>query len=339
MFRAVERSKSYPHLFLGIARLVSRLTHNFLGAFELSAFGLLCLLLPSSVLAEGVTLAWDPAEDPSVAGYRLYYGREKGRYEGDVDVGLDTTVTLTDLEEGQPYYFMLVAYDMDGRQGELSEEVVHNGPPEDLESDAEESGGTDTDEVDQGESDGEPVLEEADETAADELDTLPDIEQDTEDGQEHKGAEAGTQSEVIPYADLRIVSVDSETLVGDGAADLAIDGRAETFWQTARGPRASRHPHEVVLALGGEYMVRGFRYLPRQDGKTDGMVERYSFYVRQDGEDWGEAVGSGSFSRDITEQQVSFPEKAGSFVRFVAHSEVNGKPCTSVAEISRVHPD
>jgi hypothetical protein len=123
-------------------------------------------------------------------------------------------------------------------------------------------------------------------------------------------------------------------LMGDGSADSAIDGRSETFWQTARGSKVSPHPHEVVIALGGEYMVRGFRYLPRQDGKTEGMVGRYSFYVRQDGEDWGKAVTTGSFSRDVKEQQATFPEKAGSFVRFVAHSEVKGKPSTSVAEIS-----
>jgi hypothetical protein len=290
MFRGVGRSILYP--FLAVARLVSRLTYTSLRAFEFSAFGLLCLLLPSSVSAGEVTLAWDPAEDPNVAGYKLYYGHEKGRYEGNVDVGLETAVTLTDLEDGQAYYFVLVAYDIDGNQGELSEEVAYDGPPTDVEGGAEAGGVTDSDEADQGESDGGPVLETADETAADELDMLPDLEQDAENDQEHKRAEARAQIEVIPHADLRIVSVDSETLVGEGAADLAIDGRAETFWQTARGPRASRHPHEVVIALGGEYIVRGFRYLPRQDGKTDGMVERYSFYVRQDGEDWGlRAVG------------------------------------------------
>jgi hypothetical protein len=331
MFRGVERSKLYP--FLRIARLIPRLTHSFL-AFEISAFGLSCLLLPLSVLAGEVTLAWDPAADPNVAGYRLYYGHEKGTYEGEVDVGMETTYTLTNLEEGKAYYFVLVAYDIDGKQGGLSQEVVHNGPPTDFEGDSEESGVTDQDEADLAESDGEPVPEAADEAAAEEFDTEPDLEQEAEDDQEHKRVEAGADFQLIPHAELRIVSVDSETLVGDGAADSAIDGRVETFWQTAMGPRAPQHPHEMVIALGGEYMVRGFRYLPRQDGKTDGMVERYSFYVRQDGEDWGEAVTTGSFSRDITEQQVSFPEKAGSFVRFVAHSEVNGKPSTSVAEIT-----
>ena len=249
---------------------------------------------------------------------------------------METTYTLTDLEEGQAYYFVLVAYDIDGEQGELSQEVVHNGPPTDFEGDSDESGVTDQDEADQGESDGEPVLEAADETAADALDPTPAEEQASEDDQEHNRAEAGADFQVIPYSELRIVSVDSETLVGDGAADSAIDGRVETFWQTARGSRVSLHPHELVIALGGEYMVRGFRYLPRQDGKADGMVGRYSFYVRQDGEDWGKAVTTGSFSRDTAEQQVTFPEKAGSFVRFVAHSEVNGKPWTSVAEIQRI---
>jgi hypothetical protein len=324
-----------PILFrlLSMARLVPRLTPRILHALEFLAFSLFPLLLPTSASAGEVTLAWDPGADLNVAGYRLYYGYEKGRYEGDVDVGMETTITLTDLEEGKPYYFVLVAYDVNGEQGELSQEVVHNGPPTDFEGETDESGVTDPDEADQAESDGEPALEAADETAADELDTLPDLEQDAEDAQEHKRADAGADFQVIPHAELRIVSVDSETLVGDGAADSAIDGRVETFWQTARGSRVSLHPHELVIALGGEYMVRGFRYLPRQDGKTEGMVGRYSFYVRQDGEEWGEAVTTGSFSRDRAEQQVTFPEKAGSFVRFVAHSEVNGTPSTSVAEI------
>jgi galactose oxidase len=80
-------------------------------------------------------------------------------------------------------------------------------------------------------------------------------------------------------------------------------------------------------------MVRGFRYLPRQDGKTAGMLAGYSFYVSEDGVDWGQPVRTGTFFRDVVEKEVTFTGKVGSFVRFVAHSEVNGKPWTSVAEI------
>jgi quinol monooxygenase YgiN len=80
--------------------------------------------------------------------------------------------------------------------------------------------------------------------------------------------------------------------------------------------------------------VRGVRYLPRQDGRTEGIVGCYSFSVSEDGKDWGKAVVIETFSRDTIEQQVTFPEKMGSVVRFVAHLEVNGKPSTSVAELN-----
>jgi hypothetical protein len=38
-------------------------------------------------------LAWDPVSDTNVAGYKLYYGYARGSYEGDVDVGMETTYT------------------------------------------------------------------------------------------------------------------------------------------------------------------------------------------------------------------------------------------------------
>ena len=77
MLRARDRAIRYP--LLALARLVPRLTPGFLRAVGFSAFGLLGLLLPSSVLAGEVTLAWDPSQDPNLAGYRLYYG-----YEGEL---------------------------------------------------------------------------------------------------------------------------------------------------------------------------------------------------------------------------------------------------------------
>jgi phospholipase C len=80
--------------------------------------------------------------------------------------------------------------------------------------------------------------------------------------------------------------------------------------------------------------VIGLRYLPRQDGKTDGMVGRYRFYVSEDGKEWGQAVATGTFARDKAVQEVTFPGKEGSFVRFEALSEIHGNAWTSVAEIT-----
>jgi F5/8 type C domain len=93
------------------------------------------------------------------------------------------------------------------------------------------------------------------------------------------------------------------------------------------------HSGKSEFILGGEYVVRGFRYLPCQDGKIDEMVRRYGFYVSEDGIDWGKAVTIGTFSRDIAEQEASFPGKVGRFVRFVAHAEVDHKLWTSMAEM------
>jgi hypothetical protein len=332
----LNQSSRFPSRAL--ARLFSSLTPRVLRALRLSAFGLCCLVLPARILAGEVTIAWDPPQDASAAGYRIYYGSGSSGYEGVLEVGMDTTYTMTDLAEGQAYYFALVAYDADGVESQLSQEVPHNGPARDAEVDDEANDLLDAPEADPAEADSEPDGEDSDEIDAEELDTMPDFAQDAEvdQDQDHDRPEASSELHVVPHSALRIVSVDSETLVGDGAADSAIDGRVETFWQTARGARASVPPHELVIALGGEHMVSGFRYLPRQDGRTDGMVGRYSFYVSADGQAWGKAVTTGTFSRDIGEQEVMFPGQEGSFVRFVAHTEMNGKSSTSVAEITVV---
>ena len=76
MLCALDRSRLFP--FGALAQLGPRLTPRVLRALGCLAFGLFFLLLPASALAGEVTLAWDPAADPNVAGYRLYYGYDEG---------------------------------------------------------------------------------------------------------------------------------------------------------------------------------------------------------------------------------------------------------------------
>jgi hypothetical protein len=138
----------------------------------------------------------------------------------------------------------------------------------------------------------------------------------------------------IPRWQMKVVSVDSEELSGaDGRAQNAIDGDKQTMWQTEWASTASKHPHEIVIWLGGDYVVGGFTYLPRQDGSLDGTVAKYSLYVSADGVNWGTAVKSGTLAKNASKKKVLFAGRAGQFVRFVANSEVNGKPLTSAAEI------
>lgn len=284
----------------------------------------------SSAFAAQITLAWDGTHDPAVAGYILYYRSANGQDEGAIDVGLQDTYTLTDLKDGESYYFAVTAYDVDGNESEASEEIVHDPAMGNAEADAEEPSLFDGEEANTEAADG--PYEEVTQSwhAGGEDQALSDQVESDQDAP----PEAGLADDVLPYSQLSIVYVDSEPLAGEGAAEDAIDGRPETFWRTDMGARAPGHPHELVIALGGSYNVRGIRYLPRQDGSLDGTIERFRLYVSEDGVEWGTAVAAGSFARDATEKEVIFPERMGNFVRLVAHSEVNGMPWTSIAEIS-----
>ena len=139
----------------------------------------------------------------------------------------------------------------------------------------------------------------------------------------------------IAQQQIRVVSVDSEELVGEnGAAVNMLDGSSSTFWHTEWAPRNPTHPHTLGLDLGGLYQVDGFRYLPRQDGSPNGTIAAYEFYVSADGICWGTPVSAGTLAADTTEKIVKFTAKAGRFVRLVALSEINGRPWTSVAELN-----
>jgi hypothetical protein len=285
--------------FSALANLVPPpLVSRFFLCLGLSALGLSCLITSTSVLAAHVTVAWDAIRDPNVAGHMVYYGYTSGHYEGVVDVGMQTTSTILDLEEGQAYYFVVATYDTNGEESELSSEIVFDGPREDSEGEKHEDDGAEANEADGTDADTESADDIGSQAAdqqhpdaddADAHEIVNAVEQHPKSDLDADSAEARTDPQVIPQSQLSIIRVSSEPLVGDGAAEAAIDGRVETFWRTEMGEKAPRHPHQLIIALGGDYVVRGFRYLPRQDGKMDGMVTRCSFYVSQDGVNWGRA--------------------------------------------------
>ncbi len=71
-------------------------------------FMALCLL-PLSVQAGEVMLAWDPPST-EYGGFILSYGTTSGNYSFSQDVGRQTTYTATNLNAGQTYYFAVKAY-------------------------------------------------------------------------------------------------------------------------------------------------------------------------------------------------------------------------------------
>jgi endo-alpha-N-acetylgalactosaminidase len=140
---------------------------------------------------------------------------------------------------------------------------------------------------------------------------------------------------LIPQQQMRVMSVDSQELVGEnGAATNALDGNPATIWHTEWSQRTAPLPHTLVLDLGGRYQVDGWRYLPRQNGSPNGTIAGYQVYVSDDGTTWGTAVAAGTLAANTSEKTVRFTAKPGRFVRLVAVSEINGQPWTSAAELN-----
>ena len=80
---------------------------------------------PDPVWAQeaSITLAWLPNDEPDLAGYTVYYGQASGVYEHVLDAGLGTRVTISGLEPGTRYYFVVTAYDAYGNESRPSDEV------------------------------------------------------------------------------------------------------------------------------------------------------------------------------------------------------------------------
>ena len=73
--------------------------------------------------AAQVTLAWDANTDPTVTGYKLYYGKASRTYGTPVDVGKVTQYTLTGIQEGINCYFAVTAYDTNRNESAFSTEL------------------------------------------------------------------------------------------------------------------------------------------------------------------------------------------------------------------------
>jgi hypothetical protein len=95
---------------------------------------LLALSPLTSLAAPSITLAWDPSPDPTVVGYKVYWGVTSRSYTNSLSAGSATTLTVSNLVIGTPYYFAATAYDTNGIESDYSAEAsgsiaLPNQPP------------------------------------------------------------------------------------------------------------------------------------------------------------------------------------------------------------------
>jgi hypothetical protein len=69
------------------------------------------------------SFGWDPSPDPSVSGYRIYYGTTPGTYSSSILAGNATTAIVPGLAAGVTYYFVITAYDVNGVESAYSDEI------------------------------------------------------------------------------------------------------------------------------------------------------------------------------------------------------------------------
>lgn len=89
---------------------------------------LLVTLFAGNVYGAQVDLAWDSSDDPSVVGYRLYWGSRSRQYTMLADVGDSTGETVSNLRAGATYYFAATARDIYGNESGYSNEVSYTVP-------------------------------------------------------------------------------------------------------------------------------------------------------------------------------------------------------------------
>ncbi|MCK4627795.1 MAG: discoidin domain-containing protein, partial [Sedimentisphaerales bacterium] len=139
-------------------------------------------------------------------------------------------------------------------------------------------------------------------------------------------------SENISRNAWSVIYVDSEEL--DDVyrpAENSFDTSLSTYWQSEW---QVAYPHEIQIDLGEEYLIDGFRYLPRPYN-SNGRIKDFEFYVRGLDQPWGDPVITGTFAEGSAEQEIWFPAGVtGQQIRLVALSDFNGTPTACIADLN-----
>lgn len=123
-------------------------------------------------------------------------------------------------------------------------------------------------------------------------------------------------------------------------ADKAFDGDLKTDWHSNYAGGQDRPPHWLGLEFGKPTRLTTLRYIPRQQGFTNGVAKNYRVEIRLPGADWT-VVASGETGNDVAQDrkplEVTLPQPVmAEAFRFVIDSDWSGGGFGTAAEVSAV---
>lgn len=158
-----------------------------------------------------------------------------------------------------------------------------------------------------------------------------------ETGQAAATAPASTRTfnREVARTSWKILQVSSEE-PGEGVAQHAIDGKAQTFWHTSYTNGQPGYPHSIAVDMGTRQRFKGFTLTPRAD-LDNGLIENYNFYVSDDGANWKKVLtGSIPYTNRKAPQEVIFPQvQEARYFKLEAIKPVhNGQAWATIAELN-----
>jgi len=120
--------------------------------------------------------------------------------------------------------------------------------------------------------------------------------------------------------------------ISDEKAYSILDGNSSTVWHQRDGKKM---PIELVIDLGNEYNLCGFKYLPDQNKWSFGIITHYQFYVSADNKEW-KLVSEGEFSNIKNNplwQIKQFASEKARFIKIIALKNTSGDDVAGYAEV------
>ena len=137
----------------------------------------------------------------------------------------------------------------------------------------------------------------------------------------------------IERVPVDVVYVSSEEGPGGEVAKNLVDNDPSTIWHTMYSITVPKYPHWIDFDCNETKNLKGFTYLPRQDGSPNGNIKGYKVQVSQDGKNWSDTVCEGDFENNAKEKKVLFKQsQKARYLRFIALSSQNGADFASGAE-------